>query len=391
MQPTLTLPDFALIVLIGEDGPLRDAFARRHFDAAERVATEPGTRSATALAERRLEQRRLTLVENDRFDADGRHHWLQIARRWHAPCVAIVLGDGVDLINKVERKRFDRIVDLSQIEDIAAVTAAFEPLAEDRRADTGPFDIIGDAHGCAHELEALIAKLGHTLIWEEEDGERAARIRPANGRRIALLGDLVDRGPRSPDCVRIAMGVVQAGGYCVLGNHDDKYRRWLEGRDVEVRAGLERTAAQTAGESAAFKSAARDFLEGLPTHLWLDGGRLVLAHAGIRKGMIGRRSKAVRGYAMFGEPTGELDYRGLPIRADWAQTYSGSPAIVYGHTPVEDPEWVNNTLCIDTGCVFGGALTALRWPERELVQVEAQRVHYERPPRIVSGSQGTKP
>lgn len=382
MSSTLTLPDFALIVLIGEDGSLRDAFARTHFDAAERVATEPGTTAATALAERRLEQRRLALVENDRFDADGRHHWIQIARRWHAPCVAIVVEDGKELINRTEQKRFDRIEDLTGLADPVDVSLRFEPLDVDRRGDSGPFDIIGDVHGCAGELETLLGTLGHGLSWDEDDGERVARITPANGRRIALLGDLVDRGPRSPDCVRIAMGVVQAGGYCVIGNHDDKFRRWLEGRDVSVRAGLERTAAQTAGESAAFKTAARDFLDALPAHLWLDGGRLVLAHAGIREDMIGRRSKAVRGYAMFGEPTGQLDYRGLPIRADWAQTYSGAPAIVYGHTPVEEPAWVNNTLCIDTGCVFGGSLTALRWPERELVQVEAERVHYERPGKI---------
>lgn len=377
--PAITLPDFALIVLVGDDGALRDRFARTHFDPAERAATEPGASGQEALAEARLEQRRLTLVENDRFDADGRHRWLQIARRWHAPCVAIVLEDGERLINKVERARFERIVDLARLDDPVAVTLAFEPLDEDRRTDTGPFDIVGDAHGCADELEALLVKLGHGVEWLEESAERRARITPADGRRIVLLGDLVDRGPRAPDCVRLAMAVVEAGGHVVIGNHDDKFRRWLEGRDVEVKAGLERTVEQARRESEAFREAAHDFLEGLPSHVWLDRGRLVAAHAGIRAGMIGRRSRAVKGYAMFGEPTGELDYRGLPIRADWAQSYSGAPAVVYGHTPVEDPEWVNNTICIDTGCVFGGALTALRWPERELVSEPAHAVHYERP------------
>ncbi len=51
--------------------------------------------------------------------------------------------------------------------------------------------------------------------------------------------------------------------------------------------------------------------------------------------------------------------------------------VLYGHTPVPEPEWVNNTLCLDTGCVFGGRLTALRYPERELVSVPAARVYYE--------------
>lgn len=378
---TITLPDFALIVLIGEDGARRDAFARAHFDAAERAATEPGAREQESVAEARLEARRLTLVENDRFDADGRHRWLQIARRWHAPCIALVVEDGQDLINKVEKKRFDRVIDLAGIEDLAPIRLEFEPLAEDRRADTGPFDIIGDVHGCADELETLLKRLGYTVLWSGDGEARRVRIDASHGRKLVLLGDLVDRGPRSPDSVRLAMAAVEAGGYCVIGNHDDKFRRWLEGRDVEVKAGLERTAEQARAESETFRAAAHDFIEALPSHVWLDRGRLVAAHAGLRAGMIGRRSKAVKGYAMFGEPTGELDYRGLPIRADWAQSYRGSAAIVYGHTPVEAPEWVNNTICIDTDCVFGGALTALRWPEREIVSEPAHSVHYERPGR----------
>lgn len=377
----IILPDFSLIVLIGQDGPRRDAFARRWFDAAERAATEPGATGQEPVAERRLEARRLTLVENDRFDADGRHRWLQIARRWHAPCVALIVEDGEALINKIERTRFDHVVDLAEIEDLETVTLRFEPLDEDRRSDTGPFDIIGDVHGCAGELEALIADLGYSLSWQADGAARRARISAPHGRKLVLLGDLVDRGPRSPDCIRLAMAAVEADGYCVIGNHDDKFRRWLEGRDVEVKAGLERTAEQAGAESEAFREDAHAFLNNLPSHVWLDRGRLVAAHAGLRPGMIGRRSRAVKGYAMFGEPTGELDYRGLPIRADWAQSYSGAAAIIYGHTPVDEPVWVNNTLCIDTGCVFGGALTALRWPEREIVQVTAERVHYERPAR----------
>ena len=196
--PAITLPDFALIVLVGDDGALRDRFARTHFDPAERAATEPGASGQEALAEARLEQRRLTLVENDRFDADGRHRWLQIARRWHAPCVAIVLEDGERLINKVERARFERIVDLARLDDPVAVTLAFEPLDEDRRTDTGPFDIVGDAHGCADELEALLVKLGHGVEWLEESAERRARITPADGRRIVLLSLIHISEPTRP-------------------------------------------------------------------------------------------------------------------------------------------------------------------------------------------------
>ena len=117
------------------------------------------------------------------------------------------------------------------------------------------------------------------------------------------------------------------------------------------------------------------FIDGLVSHLWLDGGRLVVAHAGIREEMIGRSSGAVREFCLYGETTGETDEFGLPVRYNWASEYRGSTAVVYGHTPVVNAEWLNNTICIDTGCVFGGKLTALRWPEREIVSVQAAHVY----------------
>ena len=123
-----------------------------------------------------------------------------------------------------------------------------------------------------------------------------------------------------------------------------------------------------------FRGKARDFLDGLRSHYWLDGGRLAVAHAGLKEEMIGRGSPAVRSFAMFGDTTGEIDEFGLPVRNDWAADYRGQTTVVYGHTPTPEAEWVNNTLCIDTGCVFGGKLTALRWPEREIVSVPARAV-----------------
>ena len=122
------------------------------------------------------------------------------------------------------------------------------------------------------------------------------------------------------------------------------------------------------------------FLDGLVSHYVLDGGRLVVAHAGLQAEMHGRASAAVRAFALYGETTGETDEFGLPVRYPWAQDYRGQAAVVYGHTPVPEPDWVNNTICIDTGCVFGGRLTALRYPERELVSVPAApRVLASRP------------
>ncbi|HEY7850284.1 MAG TPA: polynucleotide kinase-phosphatase, partial [Ktedonobacterales bacterium] len=121
----------------------------------------------------------------------------------------------------------------------------------------------------------------------------------------------------------------------------------------------------------------RAFVDGLVSHLILDEGALVVAHAGMKQDYQGRASGRVRDFALFGETTGETDEFGLPVRANWAADYRGRAAVVYGHTPTPEATWLNNTINIDTGCVFGGRLTALRWPERELVSVAAQQVWAE--------------
>lgn len=166
----------------------------------------------------------------------------------------------------------------------------------------------------------------------------------------------------------------------VPGNHDHKLMRKLQGRDVTIANGLRESLEQLAAEPSEFATAVAAFLESLPSHLVLDGGELIVAHAGIRARYQGRVSRRVRDFALYGDTTGTLDEAGLPIRRDWAADYHGHAHVVYGHTPVEVPEWFNRTINIDTGCVFGGRLTALRWPERELVSVPARR-EYATPAR----------
>ena len=243
----------------------------------------------------------------------------------------------------------------------------------DLRHDRGPFDIIGDVHGCAAELLALLARLGHDVgISHGADGTRIS-LADTSQRRIIFVGDFVDRGPRSPDVMHIVMALVGRGrALAVPGNHDTKFRRWLEGRQVKLSHGLERTVEQMADASSEVRAEMRAFLLALPHHLILDGGALVVAHAGIKAEMIGDDSGATRSFCLYGDTDGgDRDPSGLTKRYHWAAHYRGDAAIVYGHTPVDDPEWVNNTLCIDTGCCFGGRLTALRWPERTTVSIEA--------------------
>jgi protein phosphatase len=250
--------------------------------------------------------------------------------------------------------------------------------APDLRHISGPFDIIGDVHGCADELQHLLHKLGYEArLFGSGDGRRA-HVKSPPGRRAVFVGDLVDRGPSSPDVLRLVLALVAEGqALCVPGNHDVKFVRWLAGRNVKLTHGLDRTAEQFESESPAFKTHAGTFLEKIPIHLWLDGGRLAVAHAGLKEDMLGRDTDKIRSFCLYGETSGEQDEFGLPVRYHWAAEYSGKTAIVYGHTPVPEAAWVNETLCIDTGCCFGGKLTAMRWPEREIVSVPASRIYAE--------------
>ena len=258
--------------------------------------------------------------------------------------------------------------------DVDAVTISRTKLWTDRREETGPFDIIGDVHGCVDELETLLAELGYAVSWNG----KAVRVTPPDGRKAIFVGDLVDRGPRAPDAIRIAKHMVESGiALAVVGNHDDKLKRHLSGKNVKATHGLTETIEQLAAEPPEFAREARDWLDGLISHYVLDEGRLVVAHAGLKEEMQGRASGAVRSFAMYGETSGEIDEFRLPVRYGWAADYKGRARVVYGHTPVSEAQWVNGTMCIDTGCCFGGKLTALRYPELDLVSVPAVRTYYE--------------
>lgn len=253
----------------------------------------------------------------------------------------------------------------------------FEILPRDRRDLTGPFDLIGDVHGCRAELETLLGELGYRL----DRDERARPIGAAHpdARVAVFVGDLVDRGPDTPGVLRLVMGMVAAGtALCVAGNHEFKLVRALDGRNVRIAHGLDRSLAQLAEQDLAFRFAAHTFCRELPGHYLLDRGRLVVAHAGLPESLHGSTSGRARSFALYGAPTGETDVHGYPVRYDWAKDYRGAATVVYGHTPVTDLVWVNNTLCLDTGAVFGGALSALRYPELSTVSIPAEQVWSER-------------
>lgn len=379
----ISIPDFCLLVIVASGTADAAAFARRHF-APDEVVSQ-GSDAWPARAAERLARRELVVLDGSNAAQRQLIELIRLAKRFYAQPIAVVLGTagsrpGQRTVHGLESTGFrpTHLVDPGQD---ASVEVERAPLPPDRRREHGPFDMIGDIHGCADELEELLARLGYRVRYEGRGDDRRAEVMPPAGRRAIFVGDFVDRGPRSPDVMRIAMAMVEQGhALAVPGNHDVKFLKWLRGANVRLTHGLDLTVAQFEEESGPFRDRVREFLLGLPHHLWLEGGRLVVAHAGILQEMIGRASESVREFCLYGDTDGETDATGLVVRYHWAAAYRGESAIIYGHTPVPDAEWVNNTLCIDTGCVFGGRLTALRWPEREVVSVPALRM-YAKPGR----------
>jgi protein phosphatase len=416
----LEIPELSLVLLIGVSGSGKSTFAATHFKPTEVVSSDfcrglvaddendqASTPDAFDLLQyivgKRLSRGRLTVVDATNVQPDARRSLIALAREYDVLPVGIVLDlpEGVCLARNATRPDRDfgadvirrqhgqlrrslrflekeglRTVHVLQGESsVAAATVTRTRLFNDLRHELGPFDVIGDVHGCRVELEALLVRLGYTLTRDAEGRPIGAR-HPQ--RRVVFVGDLVDRGPDSPGVVRLAMGMVADGdAFCVPGNHENKFVRAMRGRKVQITHGLAESLSQFEAETPEFRDAAVRFLDGLVSHYVLDGGLLVVAHAGIIERYQGRASGRVRQFCLYGQTTGETDEYGLPVRYPWAEEYRGSAMVLYGHTPVPATEWVNNTMCLDTGCVFGGSLTALRYPEREVVSVAAGQVYYE--------------
>ncbi|MEV0526426.1 polynucleotide kinase-phosphatase [Streptomyces sp. NPDC050439] len=408
----LPVTDLSLVVLVGATGSGKSTFGRKHFKPTEvlssdfcrgLVADDENDQGASGdafdvlhyIAGKRLAAGRRTVVDATNVQSESRKQLIELARQYDVLPIAIVLdvpeevcaarnaqrADRAGMPRRViqrhqrelrrslkhlEREGFRKVHVLRGVEEVDHATIVTEKRYNDLSHLTGPFDIIGDIHGCSAELETLLGKLGYL------DGTHP------EGRTAVFVGDLVDRGPDSPGVLRRVMSMVGDGSaLCVPGNHENKLGRYLKGRKVQHTHGLAETVEQLEAESEEFRASVREFVDGLVSHYVLDGGKLVVCHAGLPEKYHGRTSGRVRSHALYGDTTGETDEFGLPVRYPWAEDYRGSAAVVYGHTPVPTATWLNNTICLDTGAVFGGSLTALRWPERELVDVPAERVWYE--------------
>ena len=423
-SPQVAVPSMGLVVLVGVSGSGKSTFARTRFKPTEvvssdfcrgLVADDETDQSATPdafavlhyIVGTRLRRGLLTVVDATNVQQDARAALVKLARDHDVLTDAIVLDVPESLaaernkqrpdrdfgphviarqardlkrsLPRLRREGFRRVHVLRGADAIESAVVTREPPWNDRTDAHGPFDIIGDVHGCAAELRALLTRLGWQLEYDGDgaDGRRAVGATHPAGRQAVFVGDLVDRGPDTPGVLRLVMGMVEAGSaLCVSGNHEAKLVRALKGANVTVSHGLAESLAQLAAEPDDFGTAAVTFMDGLISHYVLDDGKLVVAHAGLKESYHGRASGRVRSFALYGDTTGETDSYGLPVRYPWAQEYRGRALVAYGHTPVPTAEWVNNTICLDTGVVFGGSLTALRYPERELVSVPAERQWY---------------
>lgn len=435
----LTIPELSLVVLIGASGAGKSTFAHRLFQPFEvlssdfcrgLVSDDENNQFATKdafdvlhfITTKRLEAGKLTVIDATNVQPEDRKIFVQLARKYHFFPVAIALNIPEEVCHQrnqqrpnrqfgfhvvrhhtqmlrrslrgLEREGFRYVYILNSVAEIDTVKIERQPLWNNRKYEHGPFNIIGDIHGCCDELEALLEKLGY--VKEGQGGEIACLSSPTpptaptlwdaptyyhpQGRKAVFLGDLIDRGPRILDTVKLVRNMVVAGtAICVPGNHENKFLRKLRGKNVKINHGLEKTLAEIEALPAEWREhhtkELKEFLDTLVSHYVLDDGRLVVAHAGMKQEYQGRGSAQVREFALYGETTGEIDEFGLPIRYNWAAEYRGQAMVVYGHTPVLSAEWLNNTINIDTGCVFGGKLTALRYPEKELVSVPAARVY----------------
>lgn len=421
----IKIPALSLVVLVGVSSAGKSSFAKKHFKTTEilssddfraMIADDENSLSATPdafdalqyVAAKRLKNGLLTVIDATNVQPHARKGFIELARKYHVLPVAIVLDMPETLLKSRNTARSDRdlgehslrmqhyqlkkslrflkeegfknVFMLKSFEEVEAITNIVrEPLYNDKRTEHAPFDIIGDVHGCFDELQLLLLRLGYQIERVTPDNQHFGfKVSASHQRRVVFAGDLVDRGTNTPDVLRLVMSMVNSGiAFCVCGNHDVKLARYLSGKKVSITHGLEKSVAQLAQESKEFREIVFKFLYNLISHYVFDNGKLVVAHAGLREEMHGRGSGEVRSFCMYGETTGEIDEFGLPVRYNWAKEYRGKAKVIYGHTPIPEPEWLNNTLNIDTGCVFGGKLTALRYPEGQIVSVNALQVYCE--------------
>jgi predicted kinase len=315
----LTIPELAVVALVGPSGSGKSTFARKHFRATEvlssdfcrgLVSDDENSQAATNdafevlhfIAAKRLAAGKLVVIDATNVQPEARKPIVALARQFHCIPAAIVFdlpeklcqernrdrpdrdfGPHVirqqsrqlrNALRLLEREGFRHVHILRSPEEIDAAEIVREPLWNNLKHEHGPFDIIGDVHGCFDELLDLLKQLGYS-VEAQANGDASPKysVKPPEGRKAVFLGDLVDRGPKIPDVLRLAMNMVEAGtALCVPGNHDIKLMRKLRGKDVQITHGLADSLQQLDMESPEFRRQAMEFMDDLVSHYVLDVG-----------------------------------------------------------------------------------------------------------------------
>ena len=411
----IEIPKLCVVAMIGASGSGKSTFVKTYFKPTEvlssdyfrgLISDDENDQSVSKaafdtlyyVAHKRLEAGKLVVIDATNVQQSTRAGIVELAKKFDVLPVAIVLNTTEQVCMGRNKSRADRqfgdhvikrhLLDLKKSlrhlkkEGFRYIYIIDNPEEEveiirtpswtDKSDEHGPFDMIGDIHGCCDELCDLLANLGYNL-----DQDNYTAVHP-EGRKVVFLGDLCDRGNKIPETLKLVVNMVKSGSaLCVPGNHDVKLLRYLNGAKVQQTHGLDDSIKQLEAEPEEFIAELKDFLDSLIGHYVLDDGKLVVAHAGMREKYQGRSSRRVREFALYGDTTGESDEYGLPVRLDWANEYRGRAKVVYGHTPTAEVYQANNTFNIDTGCVFGGKLTAYRYPEGEIVSIPARQTYYE--------------
>lgn len=403
---TITIPKPSLVILVGPSCSGKTTFSKKYFEDDEIISMDLNNQGNKKAKEnsidilynqisKKLEIGKIVVLDSSNLIESTRKVLLRFANEFHILPIAIVFNISekeclkrneskgivsdclikaqMTYLNKtlktIEKEGFSKVYILNDTKDIDRVKIERVELPNNLKHIHGPFDIIGDIHGCFDELIVLLKKLG----YEIDDNNN---VYHSDNRKLIFLGDLVDRGPKVVEVLKLVFNVVSSkNGYLVPGNHDMRLLRKLNGHNVQDKHGLKETMEQLKTVDSGFIEKIKTMFTSLPSHYIFDDGNLVVAHAGLKEEFHGKESAAVRAFALYGDTTGTVDEEGFPIRRDWASNYKGNALVVYGHTPIKEPKFINNTINIDTGCVFGGKLTSLRYPEKEVVSTDALEVY----------------
>ena len=417
----ISIPELSLVLLVGPSGSGKSSFARKHFLPTEVVSSDfcralvsdnENDQSATGdafdllheIVRKRLARGRLTVVDATNVQPEARKSLIALAKgvsslsqrrlssTSRSACVRIATcfdptgnsgrtsfatsrSNSAVRLRGLEREGIRHVFKLSSPEEVDAVTIERHPLWNNKKTEHGPFDIIGDVHGCFDELVELMAQLGYTV----------------NQNRWWVFGFFLGRpqaglcgrpcGSRPRDCSgtssRFKRGAIWTSVLCSGQSRHEARQSIARPRRESARTVWQRrwnNSGMSRMSSASKSPSFSIVLSATMSSMMESWSLLTLASRSPCTVADQELCESLPSLARQQERRMNLV---LPVRYNWAADYRGKALVVYGHTPVPEPLFLNNTVNIDTGCVFGGQLTALRYPEREIVSVKAHQTYYE--------------